>query len=158
MTASLLDFILDRHLCSCQQCRRGIVFVTILPLSAPVMSDIYRSMFVTQKMSFDVSCGTSPTPSIRSGFLPDHNFGKSRSIPLDRSSLDFICLILLSFNFLLLSWLPFIMSDSILDDILAQAEMLSVTDASPPVSPGVARTPVARVSPRRGGVGYEVRR
>ena len=45
------------------------------------------------------------------------------------------------------------MSDSILDDILAQAEMLSVTDVSPPSSPGVARTPSVRVSPRRGGLG-----
>ena len=43
------------------------------------------------------------------------------------------------------------MSDSILDDMLAQAELLSVSDASPPVSPGVSHTPVSRVSPRRGG-------
>jgi hypothetical protein len=59
------------------------------------------------------------------------------------------------FDFLF-SFLAFIMSssapDSVLDDILAAAELLSVSDGSPPLSPGVARTGGSRATPRRGVV------
>ena len=41
-------------------------------------------------------------------------------------------------------------SDSVLDDILAAAELLIMLDAAPPASPGVRLTPVARTLPRRG--------
>ena len=42
-------------------------------------------------------------------------------------------------------------SDSVLDDILAAAEFMTVSDTSPPPSPGLARTPVTRGAFRRGG-------
>ena len=42
-------------------------------------------------------------------------------------------------------------SDSVLDDILAAAELLSVSGGVPVASPRVISTPVPRVSPRTGG-------
>ena len=42
-------------------------------------------------------------------------------------------------------------TDSVLDDILAAAELMSVSDGAPATSPGVVSTPVSRVSPRTGG-------
>ena len=42
-------------------------------------------------------------------------------------------------------------SDSVLDDILAAAELLSVSDTAPPSPPDLARTPVTRGATRRGG-------
>ena len=43
-------------------------------------------------------------------------------------------------------------SDSVLDDILAAAESLSVSDASPSASPGVAFPLIRHAAPRRGVV------
>ena len=81
----------------------------------------------------------------------DHTFWKSKFIPSDRSSKDFICLSsgVLIF-FLLLTSFIVMSSDSVLDDILAAVELLTVSEAAPPVSPGVGVTPVARTLPRRG--------
>jgi hypothetical protein len=42
-------------------------------------------------------------------------------------------------------------SDSVVDDILALAELLSMSDISPSAAPGVDHTPAARPAPRRGG-------
>ena len=95
---------------------------------------------------------------LRSNSTPDQificsHFSKLRFIPSDRSSKDFICPFGKCFDFL--SFFAFIMSssapDSVLDDILAAAELLSVSEGSPPSSPGVARTGGSRATPRRGG-------